>query len=66
MIHATASMSFTRRSEVPWGLCQNEASEEAIMRFGVALTSSFLFYDWVLLFIVEVIESAASTEMLLI
>lgn len=40
---------------VPLGLCNHTARQESVMRMGVAITASFMIYDFAMLFAVEVV-----------
>lgn len=55
--HAAVSSGFGLYAwlAVTPGMCTYDAQTEMILRFGVALTTGYLIYDWILLLCVEVI-----------
>lgn len=53
-IHAAVSGSFGAYAWAqPWGLCSYDPGVEVMMRFGVAMTTSYLVYDFALVIIAE-------------
>jgi hypothetical protein len=53
-LHAAVSGSFGVYAWAqPWGLCSYDPGVEVVMRFGVALTTSYLVYDFALVIIAE-------------
>lgn len=55
-VHAAASgtIGVWAWLAVPVGQCQYDQASEKVLRFGVALTMSYIIYDWLLLVAVEV------------